>query len=263
MEKYKNPVYKKVWFMALISVLFPVVGLYLMWKFKKNWNKIIKIILTAIASVWLLFLLVFCFAMGSDSAVVTDEVDYSTTENSIKKEISTENSVITEIIKPTSTTTTDTTESTANTTTTTTKPTTTTTKPSTTTTKPTTTTTTKATTTTTTKATTTTTKPTTTTTKSTTTTTKPTTTTTKATTTTTKATTTTTKKTTTTTTKATTTTKKVTTTQNLDAGVTVYITETGKRYHYENPCGNGKYYPVTLEEAKSLGLTPCDKCVLH
>lgn len=253
MEKYKNPVYKKVWFMALISVLFPVVGLYLMWKFKKNWNKIIKIILTAIASVWLLFLLVFCFAMGSDSAVVTDEVDYSTTENS----------VITEIIKPTSTTTTDTTESTANTTTTTTKPTTTTTKPSTTTTKPTTTTT----------------KPTTTTTKSTTTTTKPTTTTTKATTTTTKATTTTTKKTTTTTTKATTTTTKAITTKattkptttkkatttvyydNSESGQMVWIPESGSKYHCDADCSNMKNpSKVSVSRAKQLGYTACKKC---
>ncbi len=59
------------------------------------------------------------------------------------------------------------------------------------------------------------------------------------------------------------TTTKAPTTVNPDSKVTVYRTETGKRYHYENPCGNGTYYPISLADAKSLGLTPCDKCVLH
>lgn len=45
--------------------------------------------------------------------------------------------------------------------------------------------------------------------------------------------------------------------------ITVYYTKTGKRYHYENPCGKGTYYPTTLADAKSRGLTPCQKCVLH
>lgn len=45
--------------------------------------------------------------------------------------------------------------------------------------------------------------------------------------------------------------------------MTVYYTKTGKRYHYENPCGKGTYYPTTLADAKSRGLTPCQKCVLH
>lgn len=40
----------------------------------------------------------------------------------------------------------------------------------------------------------------------------------------------------------------------------VYYTKTGKRYHYENPCGKGTYYECTLEEALSKGLTPCGKC---
>ena len=43
----------------------------------------------------------------------------------------------------------------------------------------------------------------------------------------------------------------------------VYITETGKKYHYENPCGRGTYYPITLGEAEAKGLEPCGKCVLH
>ena len=41
---------------------------------------------------------------------------------------------------------------------------------------------------------------------------------------------------------------------------TIYITRTGKRYHYDNSCNGGTYYPSTLEQAKAIGLTPCNKC---
>ena len=44
---------------------------------------------------------------------------------------------------------------------------------------------------------------------------------------------------------------------------TIYVTKTGKRYHYDSTCNGGTYYPSTLEEALSRGLTPCEKCVLH
>lgn len=40
----------------------------------------------------------------------------------------------------------------------------------------------------------------------------------------------------------------------------VYITSTGKKYHYKNACGRGKYIPILLEEAKKLGYSPCMKC---
>ena len=41
---------------------------------------------------------------------------------------------------------------------------------------------------------------------------------------------------------------------------TVYITKTGKRYHYDGNCGNGEYIPSTLAEAEARGLMPCEKC---
>lgn len=41
----------------------------------------------------------------------------------------------------------------------------------------------------------------------------------------------------------------------------VFYTKTGSKYHYKNPCGNGTYYPCTLDEAIAKGLSPCDKCV--
>ena len=45
------------------------------------------------------------------------------------------------------------------------------------------------------------------------------------------------------------------------ASRTVYITKTGKKYHYDNHCNGGTYYTSTLNEAKNNGLTPCEKCV--
>lgn len=44
-------------------------------------------------------------------------------------------------------------------------------------------------------------------------------------------------------------------------GKTIYITPTGKRYHYDDNCNGGTYLESTLEEALSLNLTPCSKCV--
>lgn len=46
-------------------------------------------------------------------------------------------------------------------------------------------------------------------------------------------------------------------------GQMVYKTATGKKYHSHNSCGNTNPNTtsyITLESAKSLGLTPCSKC---
>lgn len=48
---------------------------------------------------------------------------------------------------------------------------------------------------------------------------------------------------------------------NQSNGKTVYITRTGKKYHYDSQCNGGTYYPATLEEALQKGLEPCGKCV--
>lgn len=40
----------------------------------------------------------------------------------------------------------------------------------------------------------------------------------------------------------------------------VYVTKSGKRYHYDSSCNGGTYYESTLEAAKNRGLTPCKKC---
>ena len=44
-------------------------------------------------------------------------------------------------------------------------------------------------------------------------------------------------------------------------GQIVYYTATGSKYHYNDNCGRGTYYPCTLDTAISMGLEPCEKCV--
>ncbi len=46
---------------------------------------------------------------------------------------------------------------------------------------------------------------------------------------------------------------------NNDSTGTVYVTPTGKKYHVKSH-GRGNFSPATLEEAKNMGLTPCDVC---
>lgn len=41
----------------------------------------------------------------------------------------------------------------------------------------------------------------------------------------------------------------------------VYITRTGKRWHYDPNCNGGTYWEVPYSTAVGMGLTPCDKCV--
>ena len=66
--------------------------------------------------------------------------------------------------------------------------------------------------------------------------------------------------------------KKVTTTQKQTStkketnspnsnGTAVYRTPSGKRYHYDLDCGGKNSYKISLDDAKSSGLTPCQKCV--
>ncbi|WP_312045022.1 copper amine oxidase N-terminal domain-containing protein [Anaerotignum sp.] len=43
-------------------------------------------------------------------------------------------------------------------------------------------------------------------------------------------------------------------------GTTVYITRTGKKYHFDSNCNGGTYFESTMENALAKGLTPCLKC---
>lgn len=58
--------------------------------------------------------------------------------------------------------------------------------------------------------------------------------------------------------------KKTTVKNNSNTqGRKVYKTPTGKKYHYDSNCNGGTYIETTMEEALSLGLDPCKKCVLN
>lgn len=40
-----------------------------------------------------------------------------------------------------------------------------------------------------------------------------------------------------------------------------YITRTGSKYHNDPHCNGGTYWPVPLDTAIGMGLTPCSKCI--
>ena len=42
---------------------------------------------------------------------------------------------------------------------------------------------------------------------------------------------------------------------------TVYVTATGSKYHNDPHCNGGTYWPVPLDTAIGMGLTPCSKCI--
>jgi len=46
-------------------------------------------------------------------------------------------------------------------------------------------------------------------------------------------------------------------------GKVIYITDTGRKYHYDNHCNGGTYYPGTWEQVQRRNLTPCKRCVLN
>lgn len=47
-----------------------------------------------------------------------------------------------------------------------------------------------------------------------------------------------------------------------ESSQTIYMTRTGSKYHYDDSCNGGTYWPVSLSTALGFGLEPCDKCVL-
>ncbi|QQP70435.1 hypothetical protein JHE06_00925 [Carnobacterium sp. CS13] len=50
-----------------------------------------------------------------------------------------------------------------------------------------------------------------------------------------------------------------TTAENPGNETPILITATGSKYHIRK-CGNGTYYPATMDEANARGLQPCSKC---
>lgn len=46
-------------------------------------------------------------------------------------------------------------------------------------------------------------------------------------------------------------------------GRTIYVTNTGQRYHYDNHCNGGNYYEASWDVVQRRNLTPCNRCVLN
>lgn len=42
----------------------------------------------------------------------------------------------------------------------------------------------------------------------------------------------------------------------------IYITRSGRKYHYDSSCNGGTYWEAPLASAIGMGLEPCDKCIL-
>jgi Copper amine oxidase N-terminal domain. len=43
--------------------------------------------------------------------------------------------------------------------------------------------------------------------------------------------------------------------------LSVYITRTGSKYHYNSTCNGGTYWSAPFSTAIGMGLNPCEKCV--
>ena len=65
-EEVSDPkFYKQIWFMCLILIIFPPIGIFLMWKFQKNMKNWLKIVLTIVFS--LIFIISIAIRSSEDS----------------------------------------------------------------------------------------------------------------------------------------------------------------------------------------------------
>lgn len=81
----KIPVYTKSWFVILMLIVFFPVGLWLMWAYKKNWNIIVKILITAFFA--------YCFieSISSESNTNNSSDEGMSSQSSYAENIDTEN----------------------------------------------------------------------------------------------------------------------------------------------------------------------------
>lgn len=77
----KNKWYEKSWVVILLIIFFWPVGIFLMWRYKKNWNKIAKTIITILVVI----IAIFSCANPEDSTGSSSDTD-AKTESSVKNE---------------------------------------------------------------------------------------------------------------------------------------------------------------------------------
>lgn len=86
----KDPFFKKTWFLVLLLIILPPVGIILMWTTKKTWAKKVKITLTVIFLIWT----IITFAIGNSGTstpVIGDE--HSTEAEIVAEETTTKKKI--------------------------------------------------------------------------------------------------------------------------------------------------------------------------
>ncbi|MGN1087299.1 MAG: hypothetical protein ACI4Q5_09705 [Porcipelethomonas sp.] len=91
----KAPVHTKTWFVILMLIVFFPVGLWLMWAYKKNWNIIVKILITAF------FAYCFIVSIASDSKPNTSIDTDMSSQSSCADNIVTDNQLNEDLSKTT------------------------------------------------------------------------------------------------------------------------------------------------------------------
>lgn len=73
MKNEKKKFYQKGWFLWLMLIFIPPIGIILLWACHKKMNKIIKIILSMVFAFWFLLLMIGLSGSGSDDENVPEE----------------------------------------------------------------------------------------------------------------------------------------------------------------------------------------------
>ncbi len=88
----KQPFYKKMWFLVLLFIILPPIGIIFMWATKKDWTKKTKIILTIILLIWTVVTLSIGNSDNSSPSISDEhstESEVIITETTTKKRIDT------------------------------------------------------------------------------------------------------------------------------------------------------------------------------
>lgn len=101
----KTPFYKTIWFTVLMLLIFPPLGITLIWVFHTKWHTTVKVILTAVAMFWMLILFA---AVATDDNDGTSDTILTTTSSTIATTEATELTTETEATTESTTETTQT-----------------------------------------------------------------------------------------------------------------------------------------------------------
>lgn len=98
MKDEKKKFYQKGWFLWLMLILIPPVGIILLWACHKKMNKVIKIVLAVIFAFWFLLLVIGMSGSGTnDDKVVLEEQTEEKTEKDLEESEKIEQEIESEI----------------------------------------------------------------------------------------------------------------------------------------------------------------------